>query len=154
MDLDINGILDGVVSHTAASGWFDRVNQHEPGNAPGHGLTAGVWVDDMQPARGSSGLASTSALLVFNQRLYSNMLQEPADSIDPNLTAATDALFRAYVGDFTLGGLVRQIDVRGEHGVPLRARAGYVKFPDDGGTYRAYTITLPTVVNDLWDEAP
>lgn len=148
MALDINGITDAVVSHAAASGWFERVNGHEPQNAPGHGLTAAVWMDRLGPV--GSGLAATTGRLVYNVRLFTPMTQEPADAIDPNLTAACDALFRAYVGDFTLGGLVREVDVRGSQGVGLEARAGYIE--QDGALLRVYTITLPVIVNDLWDE--
>ena len=149
MALDINGILDAVASHAAASGYFDRVGTHEPENAPGFGLTAAVWMDRLSPVL--SGLASTTGRVVFNVRLFTPMAQEPADAIDPNLTAACDALFRAYVGDFTLGGLVREVDVRGSQGIGLEARAGYIE--QDGTLLRVYTITLPVVVNDLWDEA-
>ena len=119
MALDVQGILDAVASHALASGYFERVNTHEPANAPGYGLTAAVWVDRMDTVL-SSGLASTTGRLVFNIRLYTSMQQEPADAIDPNMTAAADALFRAYIGDFTLGGLVRQVDVRGSTGSAWR----------------------------------
>jgi hypothetical protein len=62
-----------------------------------------------------------------------------------------DALFTAYIGDFTLGGLVRNVDVRGADGAPLDGQAGYLK--QDEVLYRVFTITLPVVVNDAWDEA-
>lgn len=151
MALNILSILDAIVSHAAASGHFEQVNGHEPQNAPGHGLAAAVWVDRVDPVR-TSGLDSTSARLIFNVRLFTPMAQEPADAIDPHLMAALDALLRAYVGDFTLGGLVRQIDVRGQHGQQLEARAGYIS--QAGAHLRVYTIALPVIVNDLWDEAP
>jgi hypothetical protein len=148
MALDVNGITSAVISHALASGWFEQVNGHEPANAPGYGLTAAVWIDRLTPAL--SGLASTTGRLVFNVRLFTPMTQTPADAIDPNLTAACDALFRAYVGDFTLGGLVREVDVRGAQGIGLEARAGYIE--QDGALLRVITITLPVIVNDLWDE--
>lgn len=150
-DLNLPALLDVTVSHALATGRFEQVNGHEPEHSPGTGLTGAVWAEDITPVR-TSGLASTSVLLVLNVRLYMPMTSEPADAIDPAMTAAVDELCRAYVGSFTFGGLVRQVDVRGAHGVPLRARAGYLKFPDGGGQYRVYTITLPLVVNDLWDE--
>ncbi|MFI0768625.1 hypothetical protein ACH4TQ_27620 [Streptomyces sp. NPDC021218] len=149
MALDINGILDAVVSHAMASGHFEAVNGHEPKSPPGNGLTAAVWVDDIAPVR-SSGLSSASALLVVNVRLYTPMVQEPADAIDPNLMTALDALMRGYVGDFELGGMVRQVDVFGADGPGLRARAGYLRYED--AEYRVITITLPVIVNDLWEE--
>ncbi|MGV9803925.1 hypothetical protein ACWDTP_38420 [Mycobacterium sp. NPDC003449] len=149
MALDILGILDAVVSHALASGYFEQVNQHEPKNAPGLGLTAAVWADRVDTVR-SSGLDSTSVRLLFNVRLYTSAEGEPADAIDPNLMTALDALMRAYVGDFTLGGLVREVDVRGIHGIGLEARAGYLQH--DAALLRVMTIALPVVVNDLWDE--
>ncbi|MBH1939007.1 hypothetical protein I5Q34_32920 [Streptomyces sp. AV19] len=149
MALNISGILDVVISHAMASGHFERVNGHEPQNAPGRGLTAAVWVDGITAAR-TSGLGSASARLIFNVRLYTSAIQEPADAIDPNLLTATDALLRAYVGDFDLGGTVRQVDVFGQHGAALEARAGYIQ--QDGALLRVITITLPVIVNDLWDE--
>lgn len=150
MALDITGILDAAISHASASGHFDQVNGHEPVSpSPSGGLTAGVWVDDILPIR-SSGLNSTSALVVLMVRLYTSAQQLPLDAIDPNMVAAVDDLCTAYVGDFTLGGLIRSIDVRGINGQPLRARAGYL--PQDGTVQRVMTITLPCIVNDLWEE--
>lgn len=148
--LDIDAILAPVVSHALTSGYFERVNQHEPDSAPGNGLTCAVWLDDLQTT--TSGLASTSALVILNVRLYTSTLSDPLDAIDPNLTRACSALIGAYAGDFTLGGQVRAVDMRGMSGVALRARAGYL--PLDGNTYRVLTITLPLIVDDVWDEAP
>lgn len=150
MALDIVGITDAVVSHAMASGRFETVNGHEPMNAPSTGgLTAAVWADRVTPVR-SSGLDVLSVLLVFNVRLYTSAMQEPADAIDPDMLAAVDDLCAAYSGDFTLGGLVRQVDLLGIHGQPLDVRAGYLQ--QDGVLYRVMTIALPVIVNDLWEE--
>jgi hypothetical protein len=148
MALDIDSIIDAVASHAAATGWFDNVNGHEPKNAPPTGMTGAVWVDAVRPA--SSGLASSSALLVLNVRMYTSMLQEPQDRIDPVMVRALSDLYARYAGDFTLGGLVRQVDLRGADGIPLQAKAGYIN--QDQRMYRVITITLPVVVNDAWDE--
>jgi hypothetical protein len=151
MALNITGILDAVVSHAMASGHFERVNQFEPDNPPGHGLTCGVWADRITALR-TSGLNSVSTLVVFNVRVYGSMQADPPDAIDPNMVAAADALGEAYTGGFTLGGLVRQVDLLGAHGSPFDVRAGYLSI--DGTRYRVLTISLPVVVNDLWTEAP
>ncbi len=84
-------------------------------------------------------------------RLYSP-LSEPEDAVDRDLTAATVNLVGAYCGDFTLGGLIKNIDVRGAHGVALSARAGYLE--QDSAVFRVFTISVPLIVNDLWEEAP
>jgi hypothetical protein len=154
MALNLAAILDPVVSHALASGWFERVNTHEPKSAPTKaGLTCAVWSDDIGPAAGQSGLASTTGLVILFVRLYTSMVQEPADAIDPNLVDALSALFTAYSGDFELGGLVRNVDLLGAAGSPgLRAKAGYIN--QDSKLYRVFTITLPLVVNDVWDQTP
>jgi hypothetical protein len=149
MTLNISGILDGVVSHAMASGHFEQVNGHEPANAPSLGLTAAVWTDSIQAIR-SSGLASTSAVLVFNVRIYTSVQSEPADAIDPNLITAVDDLCAAYIDGFTFDGLVRSIDVLGQHSQGLLVRAGYVQ--QSGAVFRVMTITLPVIVNDLWEQ--
>jgi hypothetical protein len=150
MALDIRTILAAVESHALASGYFDAVNGHEPKSAPQNGLTCAVWVEQIGPARGGSGLDSTSARLALNVRLYTPMVQEPEDAIDPALMDALDALLAAYSADFELDGLVRQVDLLGTYGDPLSVRAGYLT--TSGAEYRVMTITLPLIVNDLWEQ--
>ncbi|MFD8233998.1 hypothetical protein ACFV20_19220 [Streptomyces sp. NPDC059696] len=152
MALDIQTILDAVEDHASRSGYFSAINGHEPKSPPTSGITCAVWVEHIGPARGASGLDSTTARLALYVRLYSALVQQPVDAIDPDLMTALDALMGAYTNDFTLGGLVRNVDVRGQHGDPLSARAGYLA--EGGAEYRVMTITLPLIVNDLWTEAP
>jgi hypothetical protein len=150
--LAISDILDAVQSHAAASGLFDRpVGLHEPLNPPGHGLSCAVWPGRILPVR-SSGLNTTSALLVCAVRLYSPATQEPQDDIDPNLVAAVDTLCRAYAANFKLGDLVRNVDIFGENGQSLDARDGWLE--QAGAVFRVYTINLPLIVDDLWPQAP
>lgn len=150
--MNIAAILDGVVSHALATGHFERVNAHEPKSAPGNGLTAAVWAQSIGPVPAGSGLQMTSGLVVFNVRLYTPMISEPQDAIDPALITALDALFVAYSGDFELGGNVRCIDLLGQAGTPMQAQAGYLE--QDRKIYRVMTITLPVIVNDAWEQVP
>jgi hypothetical protein len=149
--LAVETILDGIVSPMLASGLFARVNAHEPKSAPGGGLTAAVWLDSTAPALGGSGLAATSVRLVFKVRLYTSMLAEPQDAIDPDMLRALDALMGAFSGDFDLGGTVRQVDLLGAYGVPLSSQAGYLN--QDGKLMRILDITLPLIVNDVWTQS-
>ena len=151
MAINATGILDSILSHALASGLFERVNGHEPKSAPGNGLSAAVWLDSIGPVV-SSGLAATSARLAVNVRLYTAMLADPQDAIDPNLIAAVDTLMTAYSGDFDLGGNVRNVDLLGQAGTPLSAQAGYLN--QDGKLFRAMTILLPLIVNDVWEQVP
>lgn len=155
LGFDPKAIVDAVASHAAASGHFDRVAKHEPKNVPGNGLSAAVWIQHLGPARGQSGLRTTSALLVLNVRVMSNMIQEPQDEIDPNILVAVSDLMGAYSGDFTLGGLVRNVDLLGQTGQTLQANAGYITISgQQGGMYRVMVISVPMVINDVWGQTP
>jgi hypothetical protein len=151
VSIDATAIMAAAGSHVAASGHFDRVAGHEPKNAPGRGLSAAVWVDRIAPVPAGSGLSRTSALVVLNVRAYTNMLADPPDAIDPNLVAAVDALMTAYSGDYDLGGLVRNVDLLGAAGGDgMSAQAGYIQ--QDGKLFRVFTITLPLIISDVWEQ--
>lgn len=150
MALGVVGITAAVQSHAQALGLFDVVTLHEPKSKPEAGLTCAIWADKIGPASGSSGLDSTTALVVMAVRLYTPMLQQPYDAIDSDMLAAVDALMGAYSGDLTLSGQLREVDLLGQFGTPLSAQAGYIN--QDSKIFRIMTITLPLVVNDLWEQ--
>ncbi len=149
--MNVVALYDAVVSHALTLGQFEQVNTHEPKNAPGNGLQAAVWVQEIGPDTNAPGLAATSARVEFSVRIYSNMIQEPQDLIDPHIFIAVDALLTAYSGDFSLGGTVRAVDLSGMSGNPLRAVAGYLSV--DNKMFRIMTVTLPVLVNDAWVQA-
>lgn len=151
MSLDINGIMDAVVSHAQNSGYFQTVAEHESKKSTTTGLTAGVWVERIDPIR-SSGLNSASIRLELEMRIYSSTSQEPYDDIDSNLVEAVDALFTAYIGDFELGSKARHIDVFGAYGQSLGVRVGFMNM--DGAEYRVFQVRIPIIINDAWTESP
>jgi hypothetical protein len=148
VSLDVASILNVVVSHAMESGYFDAVNTHEPKSAPGNGITAAVTWESTTPYVQTSGLAITSAKVIFAVRIYSSMVAEPQDDIDPELCRATDVLFTAYIGNFDLGGTASNIDINGSGGPGLSAVSGFVSI--DNKLYRIADITLPVIVNDVW----
>jgi hypothetical protein len=150
VSLNISAIMNGLVSDIATLGYFERINTHEPKNAPGNGLTAALWVQKMRCVPLTSGLAVTSAYMLFTLRIYSNILQEPLDSVDPNVIEAADAIFGKYNEDFRLGGAVMCVDVLGQHGTPLSAEAGYVN--QDNKLFRVMDIQLPIVIANVWTQ--
>jgi len=152
VSLDIQGVLDAIVSHALTLGVFESVNGHEPRSAPGNGLTGAVWVDAIQPVPSGSGLNVTTCKLTVNFRIYTSFVSEPQDLIDPQMIQATDLLFTAYSGDFEFGGLIKNVDLLGEYGAPLSARAGYLN--QDGTIYRIMEIVLPLVINNVWAQSP
>lgn len=147
----VTALFDALTSHAAETGLFERVPQHEPKSAPMSGLACAIWVASIEPVL-SSGLASTSGRVLFNVRVYSNMLAEPQDGIDPQILTAVCALMTDYSGAFTLGGTVREVDLLGEFGDALAAKAGYLSH--DNRLFRVMDITLPIIINDLWSQTP
>lgn len=150
-----SSLITAVVSHAAAIGCFDQVQGGEPTGAPGRGLMCAVWVNDASPV--TSGLASTSMRVELFVRVYHDAFTEPVDMIDPAAVDAVDLLLADYIGAFTLGGVLRLVDVRGAYGRPLSVQAGYLTIGAQQGsarTYRVMTISLPLIVNDLYAEAP
>ena len=153
MAIQSQDLIDRLASHAMATGHFDRVNQHEPKSKPGRGLTCAIWIDLIEPASGRSGLTATDARVTFSVRIYTNMLQNPQDSIDPSVMDAADTLFEAYTGDFELGDDSRFIDVLGmTQGHPLQCQSGYINI--DNMVYRVLTLTVPVVIQNAWLQAP
>lgn len=150
--MNVTKILGDLTSHAKKLGIFNVVNLHEPKNAPPNGLNCSIWAESIGPAVGGSGLDVTTAYVVMNVRLYSKMTQQPYDGIDPAMLSAVDKLMSEYSGAFSLGGDVRAVDLYGMYGETLQARAGYIE--QDRVIYRVFTITLPLIVNDTWQEAP
>lgn len=149
-EFDVNPVINAVISHAQATGKFETVNGYEPKSAPGTGLSAAVWGQTIGPQPAASGLQSTTVRVVLNVRIYQNFLSQPEDMIDPTVMAAVGSLMDAYSGDFTLGGLVRNVDLLGMQGIPLSAQAGYIN--QDGKMYRVYTLTVPVIINDQFEQ--
>lgn len=147
----VDDLFNAIVSNTAATGYFETVNQHEPKTAPGNGLTCSIWVDTIKPVQ-TSGLNSTSGMVTFFVRVYNSMLAEPQDDIDPAITKAVTSLMSAYSGDFDFGQVadVRAIDLLGAYGEGLAAQAGYMEISNK--MFRVMVLNLPIVINDMWDQ--
>jgi hypothetical protein len=151
MALDILGIQDRLTSHALASGYFDSVNETKIDEPTGGGnITCGIWADDITPLR-SSGLASTSVRIVFKVRLFTSTEASPESYVERVMVEAADALFSAYSGDFELGGEARNIDLLGIHGASLACNAHYMNL--SGTIYRVMDLTVPILVNDVYDQS-
>lgn len=143
-------VMTQLVDLALVLGQFERVNAHEPKNAPGKGLTCAIWADRIDPAL-SSGLASTSIRVSFKARVYRSMITEPQDAIDPDMLAAVTGLYTSLHTDLDLSGLARIVDVLGSERDDMYAEAGYL---DIGGRmFRVMTINIPVIFNDAFDQA-
>ena len=149
----IDDVFDAVVSEVQRSNYFRTVIAHEPKRKPGHGLTAAIWVQNIAPFVARSGLSVTSGVLIFIIRIYSNMLKEPQDAIDPEMLRAVSNLMRTFHDDFDfdLPDIISNVDLLGAAGTPLNAQAGYLEH--DTVMFRIYDITLPLIIHDVWPQA-
>lgn len=143
-------VIDAIQSKVMALGVFDKINAHDPVSPPGDGITAAIWVQKIRPVGAASGLDAVSLLFVVNVRVYMLAQAEPIDMVDPLMTSAVDQAMATLADGFTLGGIVRNIDLFGQYGADFDAQYGYVSM--SGAVYRAATITIPTVINDVWTE--
>lgn len=148
----IDPIFDAVVSDAQASGYFDKVNMHEPKRAPNSGITCAIWAQSIEPIALISGLAATSGRIVFTLRIYANMMKDPPDGIDPNMLKAVSNLMRRYHDDFDFAGTIRNVDLLGAHGIALSAVAGYLEV--DKKEFRIMDMTIPCLINDIWPQIP
>lgn len=143
-------LQQALVSDALALGVFQRVNGHEARSAPGLKLSCEMWADSIRPYARGSGLAATTGIVTWMSRIRNAFLGGSGpeyDAIETDVMAATAALMGSYTGGFTLGGLVREVDLLGAAGTGLSASAGYVT--QDGKQYRAMLVTVPLIVNDI-----
>lgn len=143
-------ILDKVVSHVQTLAYFSDVQMHEPKNAPQGDLTCAIYVQAITPVALASGLAATSVRLELTARIFKPFKSMPEDLIDINLGMAAAAIMGALSGDFDLGGSARNVDLLAQYGAGLGARAGYQTV---GGTvFRIMDVTIPIILNDVFDQ--
>jgi hypothetical protein len=151
MSLNSKALFAALSSHAQTLGVFDRVNEHESMNAPGNGMTCELWFVRLAPFPPGSGLAVTTGLVVFTARIYRTQ-QLPAGAEDVAVMDAAYDLIAAYSADYTLGGLVRNVDLLGQSGLQLAAQAGWL--PVGETKYRTVDVTIPLIMNDLFPQAP
>lgn len=139
-------LLQAVQSHAQELGIFTgNVSVHAPLSTPPNDLACWITVESAQPVV-SSGLSAVSIRVTLLIHVTMSLNSRPLDNVDPAVLGAAAALMNAYAGDFTLGGLVREVEIFGG----LKAQAGYVMF--EGNPLRTAEITLPVIVNDAWQE--
>jgi hypothetical protein len=147
--LDSGALISAFHSLVLRTDRFKKVTAHEPPSPPGKGICGAIWVDDTYTI--TSGLNVISAGVLLLLRISKDLSQgttEALDRVDPEITAAADAVLNEMAADFTLGGRIRCFDWRGQSGDRVRAPAGY--FEQDGHKYRAVTVYAPCLVNNVW----
>lgn len=137
-------LSDALVSHAASLAVFDEVNPHAPVHPPETkktGVSLSIELGQWVPVP-SSGLQMTSGRITFVHSLWSSLMQRPLSGIDVQVFGALAALVASYSADFTLGGLVREVDLFG-----MSAEPGYVG-DFEGKPFRVIRLDVPLVIND------
>lgn len=152
--MDSKAIMNKLQSLGQSTGLFDAVLTHEPKSAPNLDAppTLALFTGPITPSGEQSGLNAATLRWQVNGRIYRNGFSEPADDLDPDLVDAASLFLAALAGSFTLGGLIRCIDLFGMAGEPLKAEAGYLEA--DKKIFRCMELEIPLLVNDVWELAP
>ena len=139
MVFDIATSMQTIKGHLMASGLFDTVMIGEPKSPPGSGLTASIFM-------GRAGieeltLDKTVELHEVVVRFYTPELQQPTPIREDRLEKAVGSIEKAWFGDFTFGGTIRNIDI-----ADLVWEFGEITI---GRTekYRTVEVTLPLIVD-------
>lgn len=147
-------IMDALVSYGQRCGMFTTVLGHEPKSAPvvdREAVTLALFAGPLEPAV-SSGLTSASIRWEIAGRIYLSAFTEPADDIDPLVTDATVAYLAMLCANYSLGGLIRCVDIFGSDGDKLLATPGYVE--QDKKVFRSMDLRIPLIINDVMPEVP
>jgi hypothetical protein len=143
-------IRDALAKVCLASGRYERGGTHEPTSAPGSGLTFAIFAGSERPIT-SSGLNSTSTLMIWTIQSRLSITYKPQDDIDLKLGNATRDLCQRLSQNYDLDvDGVRSIDVRGINGVPLSWESGYLN--QDNKWFRVFGLQVPLIINDAWPE--
>lgn len=152
MALDASGILNGMKTAAQSLGVFDQVLLHEPKSAPqlGNAVTLALWSGPIRTIQ-SSGLNSVSLRWEIHGRVFHSAFTEPADDIEVAVASAAVAYYTSLLGGFSLGGLIRCVDVYGSDGEELSCDDGYIE--QDSKVFRCYELRIPLLINDVIDLA-
>lgn len=155
-NVDAGAIIAAVKGRLMAIGIFDTVNGHEPVSSPGLGQHASVYLGPIRPTD-RSGLSSTSLVMLIMVRIWISAQAQDRDDTEIKLASATSASYGALIAGFQLADATGvptacAIDIRGMAGTRMESVPGYANF--DGTEYRVQTITVPVLVENVWDEAP
>lgn len=141
-------LSDALISHAESLAVFSEINPHAPIRPPQTkktGVSLSIELGPWVPVP-SSGLAMTSGRITFVHQLWSSLMQRPLSGIDVQVFGALAALVASYSADFTLGGLVREVDL-----FAMSAEPGYV--PDfEGEPFRVIRLDVPLIVNDMYEQ--
>lgn len=146
MAFKVKDTLQAVESYLLACGYFgSNVSVGEPKQpVSGSGLSAALFMSSAAVVELT--LATTIELHIPTIRIYRDMLAEPIESIEFELSEVVGKIGSDLLGEYDLGTTVRNIDAGGQYGTAINTAWGYVDL--GGKMYRIADIALPLIVDD------
>lgn len=145
-----SAVLVALLDHARQQGAYEvaRVGEFRK---PTKGLAFCVFMTSYGSANTGSGLADTAGLLHATARVQMPMLYQPEETLEGLVLDAADGYLSRLNGAFTLGGLVRNVDLLAEQGVPMVWEFGYIVI--DQVAFRIADLPIRVVLNDQWTQA-
>ncbi|MES2211353.1 MAG: hypothetical protein V4515_14415 [Chloroflexota bacterium] len=150
--VDLQPMVDALLTHASRTAAFDVIMSHEPRSAPSGKWTFACWVQNIDPIARASGLAVVSLRLEFLVRLYCPYVGPSADDLntmDSDMAMRVGLLWNAYMGDFEFTAEDHALDVFGAHGDPMRMRGGFATFQNT--PFRIADLLVPVIMWDVYD---
>ncbi len=143
----IIGIFTKLRDQAGTLGVFEHVEGHALINPPPSGTAVAFEFGTFDPYAEGSGLASTSMLLTVTASVYKLLQSQPADDIETAIAGAAAALMCSLSADFDLGSQVRNVQL-----LKVNANGGYVKIGGGETMFRTVIVTIPMVINDVFEQ--
>ena len=141
----VNDSYVAIQGHLMASGHFAEATIGEPAAWGDSGqLYGAIWT--MGTRSPYVSFDSTTRVYDTRVRLYTQAFTSPLDSREFVLARAVQQIASDLAGDYTLGGTVRELDIAGQFGPPMRARWGHAAVA--GVMYRIVDIDIGLVINN------
>ncbi len=146
----INATYVSIQGHMKASGYFADVTIGEP---VAFGDTTRMYGAIWTRRTRIPYLSLDSAIRVYDTRIrfYTLAFARPQEPREFTLALAVQQVASDLFGDYDLGGTIREIDIAGQFGQPVRVRWGHAPVPKDGPMYRVADMDLSLVVNNSTD---
>jgi hypothetical protein len=132
-----------IQGHLATSGYFQQVVIGEPTNlAHDVGYSAAIWTTGVRIPM----TTFTTALRVYdtNIRIYARAFQRDTKQVELGLSDAVFQVTSDLLGEFDLGGSVREVDAGGMYGAPMSVNWGHNNL--NGNIYRIADVRTGIII--------
>lgn len=148
--LSLRDIQEQLVSHSERLGWFDHVAIGDIESAPAGGLVCAWTIDGFVPDPSTSGLNTTSVIVIATARIYRNQTAHPNEGVPVAVLEAVDDFIESLHTDLKLDRDDSTVDLFGFGQNRMGANAGLLEF--NGTIYRFVDVTIPILVKDVWTQ--